>query len=323
MLPAVFLDRDNTLIHNDEDLGDPAGVVLIQGAASAVASFRGLGFKVVVVTNQGGVARGKYTEADVEAVHERINELVRHTTRAWIDRFYYCPFHPDAVLAPYRREHPWRKPQPGMLLQASRDLDIDLAHSWMIGDQPRDVAAGLAAGCRTILLDPSAPEFSGGPSPLASLLAASTPANQVTPHFVARSLTDAARIIAQQRRPDAQDQADRDTIKPTPHTARQSTPPTPSKPGPSGPDSAPSPAVDPDQHPPHLLRAILSELRQQRAHAHDFSAVQLLALILQMIAIVCLMGGLWMGQSEPQILRWLGGAVVLQLASIGALLLRR
>ncbi len=151
---AVFLDRDNTLIVNDGDLGDPDAVRLIDGVAPALARLDGAGWRLVVVSNQGGVARGRYTEQDVEAVNRRIAELIDEQagTRDLIDRFYWCPFHPDGTVQRYRREHPWRKPQPGMLIQASRDMAIGLEQSWMIGDQPRDVAAGIAAGCRTILI---------------------------------------------------------------------------------------------------------------------------------------------------------------------------
>ena len=135
MNAAVFLDRDNTIIRNDGDLGDPAKVELIQGAAAAVASLCGLGFRVFVVTNQGGVARGKYTEDDVNAVHQRIAELMREKANgAEIDAFYYCPYHPDGTVQAYRQEHPDRKPQPGMLLKAAEKYELDLAQCWMIGD---------------------------------------------------------------------------------------------------------------------------------------------------------------------------------------------
>ena len=151
---AVFLDRDNTLIVNDGDLGDPNAVRLIDGVASALARLGGAGWRLVVVSNQGGVARGRFTERDVEAVNSRIVELIdeQTSTRGLIDRFYWCPYHPDGTVERYRREHPWRKPQPGMLLQASRDMAIALEQSWLIGDQPRDVAAGQAAGCRTVFI---------------------------------------------------------------------------------------------------------------------------------------------------------------------------
>ncbi len=148
---AVFLDRDNTLIANDGDLGDPAGVRLLDGVSQALLRLRASGYRLVVVSNQGGVARGVFGEADVEAVNARIADLLAGDGVV-IDRFYFCPYHPQGSVFRYRREHPWRKPQPGMLLQAKDDLDLDLAASWMIGDQPRDIEAGHAAGCKTILV---------------------------------------------------------------------------------------------------------------------------------------------------------------------------
>lgn len=191
---AVFLDRDNTIIRNDGDLGDPEQVELMQGAASAIASLCGLGFKIVVVTNQGGVARGKYREQDVEAVNERVRAVVAATcTGARIDRFYFCPYHPEATVSRYRQEHPWRKPQPGMLLAAAADMNLDLSRSWMIGDQMRDIEAGQAAGVRTILLseDPSALKL--------TLASPDDPPDKVRPRYVARSLVEAVRIVAQKR----------------------------------------------------------------------------------------------------------------------------
>jgi histidinol-phosphate phosphatase family protein len=151
---AVFLDRDNTLIPNDGDLGDADRVRLLDGVAPALARLAEAGFRLVVVSNQGGVARGAYGEAEVEAVHRRLAALVDAAAgrRGLIDRFYYCPYHPEGTVAAYAREHPWRKPQPGMLHAAQRDLDLDLGRSWLVGDQPRDIEAGRAAGCSTILV---------------------------------------------------------------------------------------------------------------------------------------------------------------------------
>ena len=206
--PAVFLDRDNTLIHNDGDLGDPEGVRLIQGVAPAIASVRGLGYRVFVITNQGGVARGKYTEEDVRLTNERLAEMIAQAANgAEIDAFYYCPYHPEAVVAEYRGEHESRKPRPGMILQAAEEHGVDLARSWTIGDQMRDVQAGAAAGTRTILLRPDA-------DALTPLDVAATPGvaespeevgggaeGVVRPDFLASSMVEAVRIIAHQRKP--------------------------------------------------------------------------------------------------------------------------
>ncbi len=154
MHAAVFLDRDNTLIENDADLGDPARVRLIAGVGPPLGRLRDAGYVLVVVTNQGGVARGRFREADVEAVNRRVSRALDDAAqrRRLVERFYYCPYHPQATISRYRRDHPWRKPNPGMLLAAARDLGLDLARSWLIGDQPRDIQAGRAAGCATILL---------------------------------------------------------------------------------------------------------------------------------------------------------------------------
>ena len=149
MTAAIFLDRDNTLISNDGDLGDPADVVLLDGVAQGLESLRSLGFELVVVTNQGGVARGRYGEQDVALVHERLQALVGKASPL---HFYYCPFHPKGTVQEYTREHPWRKPAPGMLYAAAQRLGLDLSRCWMIGDQHRDMEAGHAAGCRTILI---------------------------------------------------------------------------------------------------------------------------------------------------------------------------
>ena len=109
--PAVFLDRDNTLIDNHGDLGDPAAIRLLDGVPDGLRALRDAGYRLVVVSNQGGIARGRFTEADADAVHQRIAELVdaAASTPGLIDRFYYCPFHPQGTVAAYRREHPWRK----------------------------------------------------------------------------------------------------------------------------------------------------------------------------------------------------------------------
>ena len=206
MNAAVFLDRDNTLISNDGDLGDPAQVRLIQGVASAVASLAGLGYKVVVVTNQGGVARGKYSQDDVDAVHRRISELLEASASgAKVDRYYYCPYHPEGTVARYRKEHPHRKPAPGMLLEAAKDMGLDLKQSWTIGDQIRDIQAGIAAGTRTILLRRDADRLKPfDPREHPGLVDESDAAavDKASPDFYARNLVEAVRIVAQQRKPE-------------------------------------------------------------------------------------------------------------------------
>jgi D-glycero-D-manno-heptose 1,7-bisphosphate phosphatase len=185
--PAVFFDRDNTLIISDGYLGDPSKVVLVDGAADAVARVRQLGYATVVFSNQSGVARGMFAEDAVHAVNAKMDEqLLDGNPTAVVDRHEFCPFHPEAMVEAYRQESPLRKPRPGMILQAAEKLALDLSRSWAVGDAPRDVEAGHAAGCRTILIkDPSLP-----PS------AAANSASDVEPTFVVSSLREAIATIA-------------------------------------------------------------------------------------------------------------------------------
>lgn len=140
--PALFLDRDGTLI---EDVGyprDPSRVRLVAGAGAALREAACRGFRFVVVSNQSGVARGIIALHELDAVHQRFVALLRAEGIA-LAGSYFCVHGPDEGCR-------CRKPQPGMLLDAARDLDLDLASSWMIGDKQSDVEAGLAAGCSTL-----------------------------------------------------------------------------------------------------------------------------------------------------------------------------
>jgi histidinol-phosphate phosphatase family protein len=150
----VFLDRDQTLIANKGDLGDPDQVVLLPGVAEGVAALHQAGWSMIVVTNQGGVARGVFSLDDTAAVARRIDQLLEAATGliAPIAAWYSCPWHPNGTVPEFTREHPWRKPQPGMLKAAADDHGVELAASWMVGDSARDIEAGQRAGCRTVLL---------------------------------------------------------------------------------------------------------------------------------------------------------------------------
>lgn len=184
--PAVFFDRDNTLIANSEYLGDPDRVTLLPGAAEAVARVRKLGFATIVVSNQSGVARGLFSEDDVRAVNARMDRaLLEVHPDALIERHEFSPHHPDAVVDEYRGDHRRRKPQPGMLLDAAESYDLDLSRSWLIGDAPRDVEAGHRAGCRTILIR----------EPLDSVSPAASEPMRIEPDYIASSLADAVDFI--------------------------------------------------------------------------------------------------------------------------------
>ncbi|MBT8403021.1 MAG: HAD family hydrolase [Gemmatimonadetes bacterium] len=144
--PAVFLDRDGTLIEDADYLADPEGVVLIAGAADALARLRAAGFALVVVTNQSGIARGRFTEGDYRRVSARLDELLAEGGVA-LDASLHCPHHPT-----YSGPCGCRKPAPGMLVSAAGALGLDLDRSWIVGDKVTDLQAGDAAGAAGILV---------------------------------------------------------------------------------------------------------------------------------------------------------------------------
>lgn len=150
---AIFLDRDDTLIEDPGYISDPEQVRLIDGVASALVDFRRMGYKLIVVSNQSAVARGIVTEKKLGRIHDRMKELLAEEG-VFLDGIYYCPYHPEGAIPKYRKVSDDRKPSPGMLLTAAREMGIDLVYSWMIGNSPSDIEAGFRAGCRTILVEP-------------------------------------------------------------------------------------------------------------------------------------------------------------------------
>ena len=150
---AIFFDRDDTLIEDYGYINDPEQVKLLPGVAEALIGLRKLGYKLIVVSNQSGIARGILTEEVLEKIHQRLQELLSQEG-AYLDQIYYCPYHIDGAIEKYRKESELRKPMPGMLLKAAEELEINLRESWMIGDKDDDILAGKRAGCRTIYVNP-------------------------------------------------------------------------------------------------------------------------------------------------------------------------
>lgn len=144
MRPAIFLDRDGTVIDLVHHLTDVRDVRLARGAAAAIARFNAMGAAVVIVTNQSVIGRGKLTEAGLAQVHkEMLRQFAAEDAR--IDAIYHCPIAPK-VKDPTVIEHPDRKPGPGMILRAARDHGLDLPRSVIVGDTVSDMLAGRNAG---------------------------------------------------------------------------------------------------------------------------------------------------------------------------------
>lgn len=257
--PAIFFDRDNTLIACDDYLGDPEQVKLIDGAADAIARARSLGFAIVVFSNQSGVARGMFGEDDVRAVNERLDQmLLAQNAQAVIDRHEYCPFHPEATVERYRQDSDRRKPGAGMIFSAADALTIDLPDSWVIGDAPRDIEAGVAAGCHTILFRDS--NLSRSP-------AADAPV-RVKPDHTVNSLAQAIDVI------------EGDDDEHTPFVQKPTPAPPRDKSDPEGSSTTRSSRLE------TLAEEILYELRRSKEVPHtDFSVAKLMAGISQVISI--------------------------------------
>lgn len=182
--PAVFLDRDGTLNREVDYLADPAGLELLPGVGEALRELADAGYRLVVVTNQSGVARGLLDEPTLLRVHDALRAaLARHGVA--LDRIAYCPHHPEVGPPPYRRSCECRKPRPGLLADAARELDLDLERSWIVGDSERDLLAGAALGLPGVLV-----ATGKGRRERERLAAAGRP-----PRHFAADLREAARIV--------------------------------------------------------------------------------------------------------------------------------
>ena len=286
--PAIFFDRDNTLIVSDGYLGDPAQVRLIAGAADAVARARALGFAVVTISNQSGVARGLFGEEAVAAVNAKLDQLLsRENPRAKIDRHEFCPFHPEAVVERYRKDSELRKPKPGMILRAAEAMDLDLSASWVLGDSPRDIEAGHAAGCRTILVN----DLSLSPSPAAAQPSSVEPDETVSNLGEAMDIVEA--IVGTESLHQHSVQTDRSAVQVSELTKIE-----------------------------HLAQAILDQVRRRNEHVPEFSLGRMLAGITQILAIALAVGSYFYKPAGEPLMPILV-AIFLQALTISLLLMGR
>ncbi|MCK9392901.1 MAG: HAD family hydrolase [Syntrophales bacterium] len=182
---AVFLDRDGTINEEVGYLDNLEKLRVFPKAFEAVRLINHAGMKTVVITNQSGIGRGLFDEAFVERVHEEMRHIFLKEG-AVMDSFYYCPHHPIEGIGPYRQTCSCRKPEPGLLLKAAKDLDIDLGKSYMIGDMPKDVEVGQRAGAKGILVRTGYGKVAGMGS--------------TRPDYIAQDILEAVRWIMQDRK---------------------------------------------------------------------------------------------------------------------------
>lgn len=279
---AIFLDRDNTLIDDVGYINHPDQVKLLDGVAEALKELKALDFRLIVVTNQSGVARGIVTEDVLGQIHNRLKQLLAEKG-AYLDQVYYCPYHPDGVVPKYRKQSDWMKPNPGMLLAAAEEMDIDLAQSWCIGDSARDIEAGRRAGCKTVLISPSHACRNGEPA-------------EPMPDYKSVNIREAVNIIKQCNRATAgpinqPEPAPQPQIEPADQTREQppeqeTAPPPPTEPGSAG-------AAETTEQ---LLGGILAQLKkiQRQDMFGEFSAMRLMASVVQILVLFCLVITVWL-----------------------------
>jgi len=191
MNKAVFLDRDGVInamvYHPDYGIIDspnnPDEFKLLPGVGEAVRRINEMGFLALVVSNQPGVGKGKFTLKILETVDKKMKEKLAQYG-AHLDKIYYCLDHPEAVIKEYKKNSPYRKPEPGLLLKAAEEFKIDLSSSYMIGDGLTDVQAGKRAGCKTIFLGREKCDVCKLMQDL-----------QVKPNFIVPNLPEAVKLI--------------------------------------------------------------------------------------------------------------------------------
>jgi len=149
---AVFLDRDGVITQDPPHYAHRLDqLALIEGSGSAIKILNEENFKVIIISNQSGVAKGFYKENDIEIFNQAMSEQLKKVN-AHIDAIYYCPHHPEAKVQKYRIDCNCRKPRPGMLIKAEETFNIDFKSSFLVGDKWSDIEAGRSVGCKTILV---------------------------------------------------------------------------------------------------------------------------------------------------------------------------
>jgi D-glycero-D-manno-heptose 1,7-bisphosphate phosphatase len=271
---AIFFDRDDTLIEDPGYINHPDQVKLIAGVPEALIELKELGYKLIVVSNQSGVAHGMFTEEVLGQIHDRLKELLAEKG-VFLDQIYFCPYHPDGAIEKYRRDSDRRKPGPGMLLTAADEMDIDLGQSWMIGNSDRDIIAGSRAGCKTILIYPSSQRKA-----IRHL--------KIKPDHEVVNMREAVNIIKKHLRSGNGKTQQQPPTAVTTETPAQSIEQTeqPVKTDTRQVDSQP-------QEPVESTQQLLSEILKQLNHMQrdqlfgEFSALRLMAGVLQIIAAAC------------------------------------
>lgn len=299
---AIFLDRDDTLIEDPGYINHPDQVVLLDGVAEALIQLKALGYKLIVVSNQSAVAQGIVTEKVLDEIHNRLKQMLAEKG-AFLDKIYYCPYHPDGAVRKYRKESDRRKPNPGMLLAAADEMDIDLSRSWLIGNSSRDIEAGLRAGCKTILINRSSHYKQPEPA-------------EPDPDYKSVNMKEAVNIVKKYHR-SSNEPGNRAQPAQTPQTqpALQTTEqPYQQQPAPAEQDTPESTE--------QLLSSILEQLkRMQRANMFsEFSIMRLMAGIIQIIVLFCILICVWLlldpNRQDNSVFIALGFAVLLQLMSL-------
>ncbi len=346
---AIFLDRDDTLIEDPGYINDPKQVKLLEGVPEALTQLKALGYKLIVVTNQSALAHGIVTEKVLGEIHDRLKQLLAEKN-AFLDRIYYCPYHPEGIVPKYRKESNSRKPSPGMLLKAADEMDIDLSRSWCVGNSSRDVEAGLRAGCKTILID-MPPSHQRQPASSMSLAG-------VNPDYRAVNIKEAVNIIKKYLRSPAEQQKQAPPIptsqtEPAPQAIEKVPEAAESPEQIEAPQTAPElqepeiyhteppkqtpeppmQTLEPQTQPPveqqipadkteELLSSILGQLKsmQRTEMFGEFSIMRLLAGIVQVVVLFCLLVTVWFLMSPDRqdnlVFISLGFAIVFQLMAL-------